>query len=107
MFQYRNVLVRMRLGDSNREIAKAGLMGRRKAEALRRLAESRGWLDRAHPLPDDTVLADALHNRHPQAAHPSSVEPFREVVTTWHGAGIQGTTIYMAKETDPNSWTLA
>lgn len=96
MFQFRNVLVRMRLGDSNREIAKAGLMGRRTAEALRRLAEARGWLDKTYPLPDDAVLAEALRNRHPQAAHPSSVEPFREVVTAWHDAGIQGTTIHQA-----------
>ena len=35
MFQYRQVLTRMRLGESDRVIARSGLMGRQKACALR------------------------------------------------------------------------
>ena len=35
MFEYRQVLTRMRLGDTDRAIARAGLMGRRKAAQLR------------------------------------------------------------------------
>ena len=35
MYEYRQVLVRRRLGDSDREIARGGLMGRPKAAALR------------------------------------------------------------------------
>ena len=31
MYEYRQVIYRMRLGESDRAIAKAGLMGRRKA----------------------------------------------------------------------------
>jgi hypothetical protein len=38
MFQYRAILVRMRQGDSDRDIARARLMGRPKAAALRALA---------------------------------------------------------------------
>jgi hypothetical protein len=49
MFEYRQVLTRMRLGDTDRAIARAGLMGRRKAGALRRVAEAAGWLDPAKP----------------------------------------------------------
>ena len=33
MYQYRQVLTRMRLGDSDRAIARTGLMGREKAGA--------------------------------------------------------------------------
>ena len=33
MYQYRQVLTRMRLGDSDRAIARGGLMGREKAGA--------------------------------------------------------------------------
>lgn len=97
MFEYRNVLVRMRLGDSNRQIAKAKLMGRRTAEALRNLARAKGWLDKDHPLPDDAVLAQALQPEMREApAASSSVEPFREQVQAWREAGIQGTTIHAA-----------
>ena len=35
MFQYRQVLVRLRAGDTTREIARSGLMGRDKAGELR------------------------------------------------------------------------
>ena len=59
MYEYRQVIYRMRLGESDRSIAKAGLMGRRKAAELRQLAKERGWLDKG-PLPDDSELAECL-----------------------------------------------
>jgi len=37
MFQYRQVLVRLRQGDSDRDVARARLMGRPKVAALRAL----------------------------------------------------------------------
>ena len=42
MYEYRQVLVRMRQGDSDRQIAGAQLMGRSKAAKLRRLAGEHG-----------------------------------------------------------------
>jgi hypothetical protein len=45
MHQYRQAIHRMRQGESDRAIAKAGLIGRRKCAAIRALAEVRGWLD--------------------------------------------------------------
>ena len=44
MHQYRHILVRMRLGETDRQIARAGLMGRRKAAAVRQRAQQQGWL---------------------------------------------------------------
>ncbi len=44
MFEFRHILVRMRLGDSDRVQAKAGLVGRRKAKEVRRQAREHGWL---------------------------------------------------------------
>lgn len=52
MHEYRQVLIRMRLGDSDRAITKAGLMGRRKVGEVRRIAEAAGWLKPEVPLPD-------------------------------------------------------
>ncbi len=56
MHEYLQVLMRMRLGDSDRVIARAGLMGRAKVSKLRQQAEAAGWLDRSVALPDDAVL---------------------------------------------------
>ena len=48
MNHYRHILVRMRQGESDRQIAAIGLMGRRAAGQLRKRAEELGWLDAAH-----------------------------------------------------------
>mgnify|MGYP000874300205 FL=1 len=38
MYEIRHVITRMRLGESDREIERAGLMGQRKAGQLRAIA---------------------------------------------------------------------
>jgi hypothetical protein len=57
---YRQALLRMRQGDSDRDIAKSGLMGRRTAANLRTLAGERGWLVPERPAPDDATMAEVL-----------------------------------------------
>ncbi len=94
MFEYRQIIVRMRSGDSDRALAKAGLIGRPKAKALRQLAQSQGWLDPAHPLPDDTALSLALNPSTKAASALSSVEPYRDQVSEWVKQGIQSKTIH-------------
>ena len=63
MFQYRQVLVRLRAGDTVREIARSGLMGRDKLAALRTVAQQHGWLDTTRELPADEVIAAAVGRR--------------------------------------------
>jgi hypothetical protein len=60
MHHYRQALLRMRQGDSDRDIAEARIMGRRKAGQWRALAQAHGWLDTQAPLPDDEAVAGAL-----------------------------------------------
>ncbi len=50
MFEIRHILVRMRQGDSDRALAKAGLIGRPKAKALRLVAEGSGLAGPGQPL---------------------------------------------------------
>lgn len=96
MYEYRQVLVRMRLGDSDREIARSGLMGRAKSATLRATATAQGWLAPDRPLPDDATLAGVLAAPTREAGPASSVEPYRAQVLAWREAGIQGTTIHDA-----------
>lgn len=56
MFQYRQVLVRLRAGDSKRELARGGLMGRDKLAAFRALADKHGWLDAGAELPERRAI---------------------------------------------------
>ena len=72
MFEYRQVLTRMRLGDTDRAIARVGLMGRRTAEVA-------GWLDVATPLPGDPELAVHLGSVRAQPAVASLAEETRPI----------------------------
>ena len=96
MFEYRQVLTRMRLGDTDRAIARAGLMGRRKAARLRQRAEAAGWLSVDAALPEDAVLAAELGPRTARVSSVSLAEPYRKTITAWWREGVQGTTIYAA-----------
>jgi transposase len=96
MFQYRQVLVRLRAGDSVREVARSGLMGRDKLGALRAVAQQHGWLDADVELPDDAAIAAALGPGTAARSTVSSVEPHRAVVQRWFEAGVQGRAIHAA-----------
>ena len=96
MFQYRQVLVRLRAGDTVREIARSGLMGRDKLGALRALADQQGWLDPGADVPDDGTIVAALGAARRARSTVSSVEPHREIVRRWREAGVQGRAIHAA-----------
>lgn len=96
MYQYRQILSRMRLGESDRTLARAGVVGRKKAGRLRELAQTNGWLDPGRPLPDEAELATVLGAVRQKPAVSSLVEPHRDQVTTWAADGIDSTTIHRA-----------
>ena len=77
MFQYRQVLVRLRQGDTDRYIARTKVMGRRKVAVLRALACERGWLAASGELPDDATIAAALGQARRARSTISSAEPHR------------------------------
>ena len=82
MYQYRQALVRMRQGQSDRQIAATGLMGRRAAGKLRKRAQQFGWLDPTHSLPSDEELAGVQEQPSAQRAHEqSSLHPYRDRIT--------------------------
>lgn len=95
MYHYRQVLLRLRAGESDREIMRAGWMGRRKVAALREIAATHGWLDPETALPEDAVLAERLRLRKRKVTA-SSLEPYRTQVSAWVAQGIAGTTIFSA-----------
>ena len=97
MHQIRQALVRMRLGDADRAIARAGLVGRKKLARLRQLAEAAGWLDPAIPLPADDMLQGRLSEDTPArraASTVSSLEAHRERIAAWLAQGVDGSVIH-------------
>ncbi len=96
MFRYRQALVRLRAGDSERQIARSGVMGRDKLAAFRSLAQAQGWLDPEQALPEDQALAAVLGQARRARSTISSAEPWRERVAQWVGQGVQGVAIHAA-----------
>ncbi len=96
MYQYRHILVRMRMGDSNRAIADSGIAGRNKVKAIKRIASKHGWLEPDSELPDDSQLATVFGERPPNPTTTSSVAPYADKVKKWYQDGVQGTTIHQA-----------
>lgn len=91
MHHYRQALLRMRQGDSDRDIAAARVMGRPKAAHWRRLATEAGWLDPAQPLPDDEAIAAALGAPRKASTTISTLEPHRHRLSEWIEQGVSGT----------------
>ena len=97
MYQYRHILVRTRLGESDRQIDAAGLMGRRTVAKLRKKAAKFGWLETEQPLPSEQDLLKALQRpKSDKARAQSTLEPYRKSIKKWVGNGIRGTTIHLA-----------
>jgi transposase len=96
MYQYRQILLRMRQGDSDRDIARSKLMGRKKIKAVRAVAERAGWLVATSTVPEDATLAAAFTPTVRAPTCVSTLEPLRAVIEAWFAQGIQGTTIHGA-----------
>ena len=96
MYEYHQVLVRMRLGESDRQIAKTGLMGRRKLAQVRETAEKQGWLVAEVSLPSDAALALFFSGRASKQPSTSSIIPYQDEVRDWVKQGIAGCTIHQA-----------
>ena len=96
MYEYRQVIHRMRQGQSDRGIAKTKLMGRLKCAFVRSIATQKGWLKEG-PLPDDQQLSKIFEI--PERTNPtrtSLTQPHEKQINKWVEQGIQATTIYQA-----------
>lgn len=96
IFRYRQVLVRLRAGDSERELARSRLMGREKLASFRALAGKGGWLEAGAKLPDDATIAAATGTVRRASSTISTVEPYREAVEHWLATGVGGKAIHAA-----------
>jgi len=94
MHEYRQILIHMRAGESNRAMERAKLAERKKIRKIRKLAIEQGWLDPSQTLPSEETLT--LFFRVNLSSKLSSVLPYKEQVEIWLSQGIQATTIHAA-----------
>ncbi len=96
MYEIRQIIHRLRLGESHRQIARAQRVGRRTIASIQEVAKEHGWLDPQAPLPEDEALAASMKAPRMAPQNVSSLIPYRAEVLEWHRQGIQATTIRQA-----------
>lgn len=95
MYQYRQIIIHLRLGDSVRSIARTRSADRKTIRRIRIIAQAQGWLNKEIELPDDHVLYQALDQR--QATNQlQKLIPYQSQVESWYQQGIQASTIHAA-----------
>jgi transposase len=104
MYEIRQIIQRLRLGETDRSIAKGQRVGRRTVARIRAMAGTQNWLTAASPMPDDGMIA--AHYKAPDTApavdaaktspNTSTVEPYRTDVLAWHQQGISVTAMRQA-----------
>ncbi|MDR3490899.1 MAG: IS21 family transposase [Gammaproteobacteria bacterium] len=95
MYQYRQIIFRLRQGDSIRGIAQAKLADRKKIRRINEVAIQQGWLNIQHDLPTDEELLTFFKSRKsvPQSA---LTTPYKDQIEEWVKQGIQASTIHAA-----------
>jgi hypothetical protein len=96
MYEYRQIIVRLRLGETIRGLAQAGLASRKKIRVVRKIAIQQKWLDKQRDLPSDDELAKYFKQPIISPVTQSAVLPYKDQVEEWCRQGIQGSTIHAA-----------
>lgn len=90
MSDYRQALILMRNGKSNREISKLGIVSRTKAKEIRDIASSANWLT-SPTMPSNEEIHKMFGNR--DFISPQIV-PYLDKINTWHGQGITAVVVF-------------
>jgi transposase len=90
----RDLIHRLRAGESERRIARDLDISRPTVHKYRQLAEAHGYLEPDSPMPDDASLTAMLGPDPQLPRQPSSVEPHQAVVQRLVDQGVEMTAIY-------------
>ena len=96
MYEYRQIIVQLRLGESIRGIVQAGLASRKKIRLVRAVAIQQQWLDTQHDLPDDNELAKFFKQPVIATSTQALALPYKAQIEEWYLQGIQASTIHAA-----------
>jgi transposase len=94
MHLLRDLVYRLRKGESERRIAQDLGIARGSVRKYRALAEGQGLLNLDLPLPEEPVLRAALGPAPPAPRQPSTVEPYAEIVEHLLAQGCEMTAIH-------------
>lgn len=100
----RDLVHRVRSGESDRRIARDLGISRTTVRKYREWADAQGYLQLDRPIPDNATLAAALGPGPQPPRATSSVEPYREIVQRLLDQGVEMTAIFQRLQ-DDHSYT--
>jgi len=95
MYQYRQIIFRLRQGESIRGIARTKLADRKKIRQIRQVAHEQGWLNPERQLPSDEELLQFFKPPR-KISRQLVITPYQSQVEIWVKQGIQVSTIHAA-----------
>ena len=96
----RDLIYRLRQGESERRVAKDLRISRTTVRRYRELAQQQGFLLPNSLLPDDAVLSEALGPGPQPPRTPSTLEPYAEVVQALLAQGVEMTAMWQRLRQD-------
>ena len=93
MYEYRQIIYRLRRGQKIRAISRDGLAGRSKINEIKAVAAEYGWLAPDAALPPDAKLEDIFGHR-PSPQQQPKAGPFADLIEHWVSQGIQAKVIH-------------
>lgn len=96
MYEYRQIIVRLRLGESIRSVVQSKLACRRKVREVRNIALAQGWLDKQREIPNDDMLAKFFKPSTVIPPTQSTVLMYQRQIEDWCQQGIQASTMHAA-----------
>ena len=93
MYEYRQIILRMRRGESNRIISQNLKLSRNTAKKIRAIAKKHGLLENNSSIPDDDKLINLFLNKATDKAN-TKINIFSKKISIWYRQGISATAIY-------------
>jgi transposase len=93
MYEYRQLIYRLRVGQSARSISEDTGFGRNKLKEIKLLAEAEGWLS-SDVLPEESVIAAALLKEPTARPAKRLAEPYADCIQKWCDENLSATVIH-------------
>ncbi|MDA0912165.1 MAG: IS21 family transposase [Proteobacteria bacterium] len=93
VYHYKQILYRLKSGQSQREIERCKLASRSKVRQIIEIATKQGWLDEGTAMPSDNEIAKHFIKTQPKQ-NQSYALPFKKEIVKWVNEGIQANVIH-------------
>ncbi len=93
MYEYRQIIFRLRQKESIRAISRSKVADRKKVRKVQETATEQGWLNKEQELPSDEILAQFFKPVSSKNAQPL-ITPYKKQIEEWFHQNINAKTIH-------------